>query len=206
MKRSLFTIGHSSHDLEHLLSLLEKHGVNAVCDVRSSPYSGRNPQFNREEIKMSLARRGIRYVFLGKELGARCEDPSCYVDGQARYELIARTELFRSGMERLRKGLEAFRASLMCAEADPLTCHRTILVCRELRSDEIAIGHILAEGEIESHSEAERRLLRVTGLGNGDLFKSQDELLREAYRVQGLKIAYRRPESAAGQVQPKVLQ
>lgn len=195
MGRELYTIGHSSHGLERFLSLLAKHGVDAVCDVRSTPYSGRNPQFNREAIERSLASHGIRYAFLGRELGARSEDPACYVNGQARYDRIARTEQFRSGIDRIRQGVDVFRVSLMCAEADPLTCHRTILVCRELRLDALRIAHILPDGRTESQDEAERRLLRLTKLGNGDLFKSHEELLEEAYRVQGLKIAYRRPES-----------
>lgn len=191
--KGLLTVGHSSHEESHFLGLLEKHGVSAVCDVRSSPYSGRNPQFNREDIKRSLALRNIEYVFLGKELGARSEDRSCYVDGQARYDLIAETELFQGGLNRLRYGAGSFRVALMCAEADPLTCHRTILVCRALRK-ELAIAHILPSGELERQDEAEERLLRLTRRGNADLFKPREELIREAYDVQGRRIAYREPE------------
>ena len=192
MGRELFTVGHSSHELSHFLGLLEKHGIGAVCDVRSAPYSGRNPQFNREALETSLRERGLRYVFLGRELGARSDDPSCYVDGQARYDRIARTESFQQGLERVRIGAESFRIGLMCAEADPLTCHRTILVCRELRNAGLSIAHIMPTGALEAHDEAEERLLRMTKLGNGDLFRPREELLSEAYRVQGLKIAYKR--------------
>ena len=193
MEKVLFTIGHSSHEFREFLELLEAHGVDVICDVRSSPYSGRNPQFNREALRDALAERTIQYVFLGKELGARSEDLSCYVDGQARYERIAETDLFRSGLERVLKGVESFRVSLMCAESDPLTCHRTILVCRELKRSHLSIFHILPNGTLESHGEAEERLLRMTKLDNGDLFRARDELLEEAYRLQGTKIAYSRP-------------
>jgi len=193
MLRELFTIGHSSHSLPEFLALLEKHAIGVICDVRSTPYSRRNPQFNREDLRDALAERGIRYVFLGKELGARAEDPGCYVDGQARYDRIAKTPLFQSGLDRVRKGIESLRVGLMCAEADPLICHRTILVCRELRLEGLSIAHILPTGEIESQEDAEDRLLRLAKLDNGDLFRSRSELLEQAYDIHGKKIAYTRP-------------
>src|SRR5580704_12161906 len=70
MRKTLFTIGHSTHSLEHFVNLLTKHGVQAVADVRSVPYSRRNPQFNRKPLMQHLQASGIAYVFLGKELGA----------------------------------------------------------------------------------------------------------------------------------------
>ena len=203
MPRDLFTIGHSSHALPAFLRLLEEHGVEVVCDVRSSPYSGRNPQFNREALRDALAERLVKYVFLGKELGARSEDPGCYVDGQARYERIAKTALFRSGLERVLKGIESFRVALMCAEADPLSCHRTILVCRGLRNSSLSIAHILPNGKLESHEEAEERLLRIAKLENGDLFQARSELLEEAYGLHGKRIAYRRPTDGTGTPHPR---
>ena len=132
-------------------------------------------------------------MFLGRELGARSDDPSCYVDGQARYDRIAKTELFQAGLERVRRGVESFRLALMCAEADPLSCHRTILVCRALRGAGLSIVHILPNGELEAHEDAEKRLLRIEKLENGDLFQSRTALLEEAYDRHGMKIAYRRP-------------
>ena len=202
MVKDLFTIGHSSHELHDFLRLLQEYGVEAVCDVRSSPYSGRNPQFNKEALRDALSERRIRYVFLGKELGARSEDPGSYVDGQARYDRIAKTDLFKSGLERVLKGAQSFRVALMCAEGDPLSCHRTILVCHELKNSDLSIAHILSNGTIESHEDAEERLLRITGLENGDLFRERSELIEEAYEAHGRKIAYRRPTEGAGGDQP----
>ena len=144
----IFTIGHSTHPLDKFIRLLERHDITAICDVRSSPYSQFNPQFNQQELKAGLQERGIKYVFLGEELGARSDDPSCYRDGKVQYDLLAKTELFKRGLERVCKGSEEYRIALMCAEKDPLECHRTILVSRELNKEGLAVEHILADGHV----------------------------------------------------------
>src|SRR5688500_10615354 len=107
------------------------HKIAAVADVRSSPYSARLQQFNKPVLKNALEQVGIAYVFLGNELGARRSEQDCYVEGQARYDLIAKTPAFREGIARVLKGVEKYRMTLLCAEKDPITCHRTILVSRE---------------------------------------------------------------------------
>lgn len=85
----LFTIGHSRHSLEHFMALLQRHNVTVLADVRSWPYSQRFPHFQRAVLQKQLPQAEIRYVFWGKELGARPENPDCYVDGKASYEKIA---------------------------------------------------------------------------------------------------------------------
>src|SRR5579862_3475831 len=105
MKQSVFTVGHSTHAQERFIGLLSAHGITAVCDVRSKPYSRVNPQFNRDELKEVLPVYGITYLFLGKELGARSDDPSCYEDGKVQYDRLARTELFKQGIERVQDGM-----------------------------------------------------------------------------------------------------
>lgn len=192
----LFTIGHSNRTIDEFIELLQEYGIDAIADVRSSPFSGVNPQFNREVLKHTLSDHGIAYVFLGKELGARRDEESCYVDGVARYEKIAETEAFRVGLERIRSGVKSRRIAMMCAEKDPLTCHRTILVCRYLRVD-VSIAHIVEPGGLELHEEAEDRLMRLFGLNNRTLFESREEVLAEAYKKQGEKIAYRSTVSTA---------
>ena len=127
MQDTVFTIGHSTHPQERFIGLLLKHGITAVCDVRSKPYSRMNPQFNREDLEEALLAQGIAYRFLGKELGARSDDPDCYVGGKVQYDRLAGTELFKQGLKRVIRGLkEDFRIALMCAEKEPLECHRTI--------------------------------------------------------------------------------
>jgi uncharacterized protein (DUF488 family) len=186
----IFTIGHSTHPLDKFIRLLERHDITAICDVRSSPYSQFNPQFNQQELKAGLQERGIKYVFLGEELGARSDDPSCYRDGKVQYDLLAKTELFKRGLERVCKGSEEYRIALMCAEKDPLECHRTILVSRELNKEGLAVEHILADGDVETHENATNRLVKSLKLDHRDLFRTEAEVRDQAYKIQGDSIAY----------------
>ena len=188
----IFTVGHSNTDFAGLARLLHQHGITAVADVRSQPYSRFLPHFSQRALRVSLREAGIRYVFLGHELGARPDDPACYVDGKASYERIAATPLFQEGLERLRNGMRSARIALLCAEKDPLVCHRTILVCRHLRQPGLTIQHILADGSLVTQQELERQLLVEHGLQQLDLLRprSLDDLIEEAYDRQGAAIAY----------------
>lgn len=199
MQQTVFTVGHSTHRADHFVDLLLQHGITALCDVRSKPYSRINPQFNREALKETLRASGIAYVFLGRELGARSENPSCCENGKVQYERLAQTELFRQGVQRIRQGMENYRLALMCAEKEPLECHRTILVARHLAAVGIDIQHIHANGKLESHPEALNRLARLLHLEHGDIFRSQEDVLADAYRRQGERIAY---DSRPGAVAP----
>jgi len=162
-----------------------------LADVRSSPYSRFNPQFNRDQLKTALNSIRIYYVPLSDKLGARRKEAECYIDGRARYELIANLPLFKEGLRRVQQGAEKHCIALMCAEKDPITCHRTILVCRHLKPSSIPISHILQSGELETTEEMEQRLLRVAGNGGIDLFASNPcAAIAHAYDVQGDRIAY----------------
>src|SRR5690348_7620224 len=139
----VYTIGHSTQPLERFIELLRQHGVTALADVRSRPYSRMNSQFNREDLKDALREHGIAYVFLGKELGARCEDRSCYQNGKVQYSRLAQTKLFEEGLDRVREGANKYCIAMMCAEKEPLECHRTILVSRYLDAMGLQVRHIL---------------------------------------------------------------
>ena len=186
----IYTIGHSTHTIDRFVELLLMHEISAVCDVRSDPYSRFNPQFNREVLQKELKRNGIAYVYLGKELGPRSDDPSCYANGKIRYDRLAKRGLFREGLARLRQGMASHRIALMCAEKDPIMCHRTILVCRDLRADNIRIRHILEDGSLEENRESMTRLRRVLKLQEADLFTTPEEMIERAYDIQGEKISY----------------
>jgi uncharacterized protein (DUF488 family) len=187
----LYTIGHSNHPIERFLGLLQPHGITAVADVRSTPYSRFNPQFRREKLQAALAGVGIQYVFLGQELGARSQDPACYdAEGRVSYAKLARTELFRNGLRRLITGMADHRISLMCAEREPLECHRTILVARELVREGVPVTHILADGTLEFHEHALQRLAASLKLVGGDLFSDPTDRVEQAYDLQAARIAY----------------
>jgi uncharacterized protein (DUF488 family) len=186
----LYTIGHSTHSKEQFVELLSMHAITAVCDVRSQPYSKFNPQFNREALQLELKRHGIAYVYLGKELGPRSDDPNCYEDGRVRYDLLSETDLFQEGLRRVREGMKSYRIALMCAEKDPIMCHRTILVCRHIDADKIKIMHILEDGSIEENTESIRRLMQALKMAEQDLFTPPGQMIARAYDIQGGKIAY----------------
>jgi uncharacterized protein (DUF488 family) len=151
-----------------------------------------NPQFNKEDFKQALLKAGISYVFLGKELGARSEDPSCYDRGKVQFDRLAQTEVFRKGLVRIEEGIRKYRISLMCAEKEPLECHRTVLVARYLDAAGLVIQHIHADGNLESHEDAMNRLLRQLHLPEHDMFRSRKDILADAYRLQEKRIAYER--------------
>lgn len=186
----LFTIGHSIHSLDQFINLLKTSGITALCDVRSSPYSRYTPQFNREALKDELARQRIIYLYLGTELGPRSADPTCYGGGKVQYARLAVKDLFQQGLGRLRKGMTTHRIALMCAEKDPLACHRMLLVCRNLRGDDIVIRHILEDGALEDNREAERRLMKQWKIDPVDLFSTEEEQIQRAYDLQSEKAAY----------------
>ena len=190
MEDLVYTVGHSNWPLERFLGLVKQHAITAIADVRSQPYSRFNPQFNRENLTMSLREAGLRYVFLGKELGARVSDLSCYRDGKVQYELVAKTDNFRVGIDRVLKGIRSHRVALLCAEKDPLACHRAILIARYLRELNVAVRHILQDGTIEDHDASVARLVELLRIPGGDLFKSKSEVISTAYAVQAERIAF----------------
>jgi uncharacterized protein (DUF488 family) len=186
----LFTIGHSVHPVEYFVNLLKQHGITALCDVRSSPYSRYTPQFNREALKEEMERHGIAYIYLGAELGPRSDDPDCYVSGKVQYDRLAAKEIFQQGLGRLRKGMAHYSIALMCAEKDPITCHRMILISRNLRSDDIVIRHIMEDGTLEDNRDTERRLMSLLKIDPADLFATEADQIQRAYDLQGKKVAY----------------
>lgn len=187
--KELYTIGHSTHPFGVFLELLGMHGITAVADVRSVPYSRFNPKYNRETLKKSLEDAVIAYVWLGRELGPRGHDPICYVEAKSPYPLIEQTGLFKEGLERLRRGKEKHRVAVVCAEKDPITCHRMILICRALRREQLEILHILEDGSLESLADSKRRLVKTLKLEQMGLFETEEDLVERAYDLQGQKFA-----------------
>ena len=190
MNPMLYTIGHSNHDIATFIGLLKQHGVSALCDVRSHPFSRFVPQFSRDALKAAIVNSGIAYVFLGKELGARSENPSCYRQGKVQYDRLAKEPQFAVGLQRVRQGIDRYCLALMCAEKDPIDCHRALLVARSLYESGLAVSHIRADGTLESQQELESRLLSLCKLPEGDMFKGREEFLSEAYLIQGERVAY----------------
>ena len=195
--REILTIGHSNHPFGDLAALLGQHRVAAVADVRSVPYSRRHPQFNRRALEGSLEEHGIRYRFLGAELGARSSDPSCYdEEGRVCFARLAQTDAFRRGIELVLQAAARERLALLCAERDPANCHRTVLVAPALVARGASVVHILADGRLESHGQVLDRLCRMTGLPPRDMFRTRTEQWNEALSRRTREIAYTDPARA----------
>lgn len=190
MTRTILTVGHSTRSVEEFVNLLNRYDVTAVADVRSMPFSRWTPQFNRDGLKHALKAQGISYVFLGRELGARSDDLSCYIDGKVQYRRLADTRLFRMGIERLLKGSKTERIAIVCAEGEPLECHRTILVARELQAAGADVAHILPDGSLEPHAASIRRLMQRLHLLQPAFLESPEDLVERVYSKQEDRIAY----------------
>jgi Protein of unknown function, DUF488 len=196
--RDVFTIGHSSLPYERYLWLLKHAGVTAVADVRTSPRSRQSPQFDRESLERALQQDGIAYVFLGRELGGRPADPNLYLEGVADYEKMAAAESFQTGIQRILAGARKHRIALMCSEHHPLSCHRCLLVGREIARRGIAVRHILSDGLIVNQIQLEDELLEKYGYAT-DFFAPREERLKAAYRKRAREVAYaaRKPKTKA---------
>lgn len=191
---AVLTIGHSTHSREYFTALLRNAGVTALGDVRTSPYSRRYPHFGRERLSETLRGIGISYLFLGKELGGRPNDPAFFRDGVADYEKMAATAAFGSGLDHVVAEAAKQRLALMCSEHDPLDCHRCLLVGRALAERGVAVSHILRDGAITPHAKIEDRLLALAGHAVDDLFAPRNARRAAAYRDRARRVAFARPK------------
>lgn len=196
MTHRLFTIGHSAMQHSTLLEMLQQFHIRLLVDVRSKPQSIYHPHFDRSELERTLPAAGVRYLFLGEELGGRPDDPEAYAsDGVVDYRARRRSYAFRAGLERVEQELAQHDLALMCAEEDPLQCHRFLMICPEL----VALGleplHIRKGAVLETQRETEDRLLKAQGFGalaGGSLFSDDRAVaLESAYDAQAKQCAFR---------------
>lgn len=189
MSHAIHTIGHSNHSAIRFIDLLRGAGIDCVADVRSIPFSRRNPQFSQKALSASLKDARVEYWFLGDALGARPKDPDCWEDGKVSYARIAASAAFKQAIEALIEESQAKRIALMCAEKEPLDCHRTILVGRALAQRGIDLRHIHADGRIESQAALAERLLHLAK-EKVDLLTGRDAALAHAYDKRGRQLAF----------------
>jgi uncharacterized protein (DUF488 family) len=203
VKESLFSIGHSNHELGEFLGLLGRAGITTLADVRSQPYSRRHPYYNRPDLEAALAEAGIAYVFLGHALGGRPDDTEVYdSEGRVDYERVRKTNVFQQSLKEL-LAVKGKKTVLFCAEEDPLDCHRGLMIAPALLELGEATCHLRGDGSQETMSEMEKRLLAETRVGEGfldGLFaevispEERKELLAKAYRLQARRKAFRKRE------------
>jgi uncharacterized protein (DUF488 family) len=186
----IYTIGHSTHSVQDFIVLLKSRGITGIADVRSAPFSRFQPQFNRETLANSLNDSGIEYVFVGDALGGRSPNEEDFENGRVVYARLKQNARFENGIQRVILGSEKYTLALLCSEKEPLECHRTLLVGQTLFEQSVSVTHIHANGTIESHENAIQRLLKSFKLDEPDLFRTDEEIVRDALLRQEQRVAF----------------
>ncbi len=150
----IFTIGHSNHELGRFIQLLKGNKIEVLVDIRSNPYSRFASQFNKDNLTKAIQANGLKYLFLGKELGGRPKDREFYdSEGHILYSRLSESPLFLEGIERVIDEIKSSRVALMCSEEDPAKCHRHLLVSKVLEDRGITVFHIRGDGSIQSKDD-----------------------------------------------------
>ena len=199
----LFSIGHSSVAADTFVAMLKRAGVDMIADVRSVPHSRRHPWFSKTTLEASLKNSAIAYAPMGDALGGRPRDETLYREGIADYEAMARAPLYQAGLGRLIEFAMRSRVCVMCAEREPLDCHRCLLVARSLAERGMTIGHILHDGTIEPHAATEQRLLALYDEACDLFAPGQPALIAAAYRRRASDVAFRQKAPTSGSAADK---
>ncbi|WP_343101848.1 DUF488 domain-containing protein [Romboutsia sp. MSSM.1001216sp_RTP31141st1_G3_RTP31141_220114] len=197
----VFAIGHSNYPIEKLIDMLNQYNINCVVDIRETPYSRYNIQYNREDFCKTLRKEGFIYIYMGKEFGARRGSKESYNrEGFADFEKVSKEDIFKKGIERIKDGCKkGYKIALLGAMQDPIRCHRSILVGRRLNENGINVKYILHEGDVAEQEDIENQLLdkyfsernQITIdslIGNS---MSKEDMINEAYRLANKEIGYR---------------
>lgn len=198
-----FTIGHSNHNIEYFVNLLASQHINCVIDVRSVPYSNHTPQFNSNNLKMKLKEHNILYIYMGDLLGARYQNPDLLdSDGRVSFKKVRRTKEFNEGIERIINGIkQGYIIALMCAEKNPLDCHRFVLVSYQVAKKGILVKHILDNGKLITNDKLEEKLLEIydnhfTSTTLFDSWQTKGEAIENGYEKRNKDIAYKNVEES----------
>ncbi len=141
---TVYTIGHGLRPLDAVADDLAAHDVDLLVDVRSVPYSRRNPEFTKARLTAQCGPLGLGYRWLGDKLGGR---PEGLPEGAA----IGSTAAFAAGLVELDGLAGAATIALLCAEADPAGCHRSTAIAPRLEAAGYRVVHILPGGDAVPH-------------------------------------------------------
>jgi len=197
-QKQIFTVGHSNHEAEYFLELLQSQNIDCLVDVRSMPASKYNPQYNQIPLKNYLQIHGITYMHFKAEFGARQEEADLLDEnGQLDFELFRKTFAFQQGVERVDIGVsKGFKIALMCSEGNPLECHRFSMIAGYLDEIGFDVQHILKDKTLKTHKELENDLLKkyAKKLPEPSLFEPNiDEAakLKAAYKLHNKEIGWK---------------
>jgi uncharacterized protein (DUF488 family) len=145
--------------MDEFLALLRSYTISFVIDVRTVPYSRFKPEFSRDALETALAAQGIRYLYMGEQLGGQPADRSCYVDDKVNYDLLSQKKFFNEGIGRIRTAYDKrLHVALMCSEGRPETCHRAKLIGKRLNELGVLVRHIDESGDLLTQDEVVLRL------------------------------------------------
>ena len=189
----IYTIGHSNYTVERLIDMLKHYNINCVVDIRGTPYSKYNIQFDKETIRYTLSKAGFIYIYMAKELAAKRINKQSYnEEGYSDFEKVIKENEFIEGIERLKNGCnKGYKIALLGAMQEPIRCHRSILVGRALRENGFNVKHILDDYSIASQEDIEQMLLdkyfsnrnqmTIDDLIGNSL--TRKEMIQEGYRL-----------------------
>ncbi len=196
MVETVYTIGYAGFSIEDFVEILHEHDVSVLVDVRSSPFSGYHQEYNKDLLKQTLGRARIYYRNYAEEFGARQPDRSYYPKGYLDFQLFARSPAFQKGVRKVEDSMEqGFCFALMCAEIEPIDCHRAILVARAFADHGYEVIHLRPKKGPLTHQELELQLLdryfpNRNQLVLGEPIQDDQTLLQEAYRLRNAEIGY----------------
>ena len=197
----IYTIGHSNYTIERLIDMLRHYNINCVVDIRGTPYSKYNVQFDKETIRYTLSKAGFIYIYMAKELAAKRINKESYnEEGYSDFEKVIKEKEFLEGIERLKNGCnKGYNIVLLGAMQEPIRCHRSILVGKALRKHGFNVKHILDDYSIASQEDIEQMLLdkyfsnreqmTIDDLIGNSL--TREEMIEEGYRLANKEIGYR---------------
>ena len=196
-KPIIYTVGHSTHEVDAFLELIKSAGINCIVDVRSVPASAYTPQFNQEPLKKVLNENHIAYLHLPKEFGAQQTDEKLLDDeGKLDFEKMKETTAFKSGLERIRHGADkGYVIAIMCSESEPLDCHRFSLVSIGLENEGFEVKHLLKDKSVKTNDELKQELLKeyAKKIPQNNLFEREipfEVQLQVALKLKNRKIGF----------------
>lgn len=194
----IYTIGYSAFSINEFIETIKNFGISCVIDVRSSPFSNYYADYNKDTLEKTLKEHNILYRNYANEFGAHQTDPMFYSGDIVDFDKFIKSDQFLEGVSKVNKGIErGYSFVLMCAEKDPIKCHRSIMLGKGFSDNGFDVRHIISKTELESQKELEERLLEMHHQDRFQLTlfgeeQSDLELLADAYKKQNLAIGYNR--------------
>ena len=197
----IYTIGHSNYSMERFIEMLRQFNIDVVVDIRGTPYSKYNTQYNKEALNNTLKDLGFRYIYMGREFAAQRDNKIIYTwEGYSDFEKVVNEPSFIEGVDRLKKGLaKGYNIVLLGAKQDPANCHRFALVGRDLYKRGLNVKHIEDDLTISSQIQLEERILEkyypkeeqltMDFILSGE--KSREEKLKDSYKRVNREIGFR---------------